>query len=60
MIDCGDGILRPQAKAVIGNGVAFDPVRACSEIDGMEKRGIQTKIASSSATAPTSPCPITR
>ncbi len=37
------GILRPQAKAVIGNGVAFDPVRACNEIDGMEKRGIATK-----------------
>lgn len=36
------GILRPQTKTVIGNGVAFDPLRACTEIEGMTKRGITT------------------
>ncbi len=36
------GILRENAIAVIGNGVAFDPVKACAEIDGLEEKGIKT------------------
>lgn len=36
------GILRENAISVIGNGVAFDPAKACEEIAGLEEKGIKT------------------
>ena len=34
------GILRPEKKAVIGNGVVVDPAALVKEIEGLEQRGI--------------------
>ncbi|MBI4479724.1 MAG: adenylosuccinate synthase [Acidobacteria bacterium] len=34
------GILRPEKKAVIGNGVVVDPAALLKEIEGLEQRGI--------------------
>ncbi|MBI3933153.1 MAG: adenylosuccinate synthase [Acidobacteria bacterium] len=34
------GILRPDKKAVIGNGVVVDPAALLKEIEGLEQRGI--------------------
>ena len=37
------GILRPEKKCVIGNGVVVDPVHLVGEIQALEKLGIQFK-----------------
>ncbi|MDH3345673.1 MAG: adenylosuccinate synthase [Kiritimatiellaceae bacterium] len=34
------GILRPDAKCVIGNGLVVDPVGLCEELQDLERRGI--------------------
>lgn len=36
------GILNPDAKNIIGNGVAFDPEEFFRELDGLQKDGIDT------------------
>ena len=36
------GILNPDAKNIIGNGVAFDPEAFFRELDGLQKDGIDT------------------
>ncbi len=37
------GILWPEKKCVIGNGVVLDPEALLEEIDGLEKRGIEVR-----------------
>ncbi len=36
------GVFRPEVKCVIGNGVVADPVALQEELEGLEKRGIDT------------------
>ena len=34
------GILNPNTRNVVGNGVVFDPAEALGEIDGLRSRGV--------------------